>query len=120
MPYSFVLSTALVVLVPALPAQDRHEAALMVSAQVVSSCRIDVQDDGRVRVNCGARQLASTRVSVNGHPQEPVATLAGASNEQVFLLPATELVVASARHDLPVSDRHAGSSDNAIVLSIQF
>src|SRR5215510_4498656 len=120
MPYSFVLSTALVVLVPALPAQDRHEAALMVSAQVVSSCRIDVQDDGRVRVNCGARQLVSTRVSVNGHPQEPVATLAGASsNEQMFLLPATELVVASARHDLPVSDRHAGSSDNAIVLSIQ-
>jgi len=115
---AFVLPAALVLLSPS--AQDQHQQALvMVSAQVVHSCLIQVQDDRQVRLHCGSKPLALARVSVDGQRQEVVPTLAAAANERFFLLPTAESILASAAHDLAFHDRST-DPDHSIVVSIQF
>jgi len=116
----FVLLAVLVLLSPALSAQGgSQQAVLTVSAQVVSSCRIDVQDGQHVRLNCASDALAVTRVSLNGHQQEPVVTAVATPRERLFMLPPAESVLASAGHDLAFPDRST-DPDHSIVVSIQF
>jgi hypothetical protein len=115
-----VLPAALLLLSPSSPAQDQHQQAIMmVTAHVVHACRIDVQDDGQVRLHCGSRPLALARVAVNGRRQETVPTLAAAPNERFFLLPPAESVLASASADLAFHDRSTDPG-HSIVVSIQF
>ena len=113
---SFVLVMAVLVASPALFAQGQQTAPLMVSARVQPSCAIDVRDDGRLRLNCGADTLRRARVSVDGLSAAPVTMLAASSQERVFLLPAAAAILASAGHALPALEL----TPHDIIVTIEF
>jgi len=115
---SVLVVTAFVLTTVVVSAQSQaRTAAMTVSVRVEPSCVVDVQAPGRVRLMCGATTLSRARVSVDGYSAIPVPTLTDAPYERVFMVPAAEALLVSARRTLPSITTH---TDDPVVVRIDF